>query len=237
MVTVESIDRTNHGITPEEVIPLLNKYGMLSRLAYEDIIEGAISQIHCSPSEIAIVFKRCQQYIQKAPTSELARREFLVLAIRKLKLEKFKRQKWSDRIPAYFARRKRQLDRVVYSIVTTKSKAVAREMYFRLIEGEQTITELSQDEPNSQIKVRGSIGWVELSTLPPVIGQQLSSLKVNSITAPFTVGNCYVILRLEKYVSAQCDRAMHQRLTDELFQQWMQQQLRQHQYHLVSDSG
>ena len=36
---IKSIDRT---ITAEDIIPLLNKYGMLSRLAYEDIIDRAI---------------------------------------------------------------------------------------------------------------------------------------------------------------------------------------------------
>ncbi|MDJ0570034.1 MAG: hypothetical protein QNJ53_13440 [Pleurocapsa sp. MO_192.B19] len=49
--------------------------------------------------------------------------------------------------------------------------------------------------------------------------------------------NCYIILRLEKYVTAQCNRAMHKRLRDELFNQWMQQQLTQQKYHLENTNS
>ena len=52
---IRSIDRV---ITAEEIIPLLNKYGMLSRLAYEDIIDRAISQIECTPQKLPLQTKK-----------------------------------------------------------------------------------------------------------------------------------------------------------------------------------
>ena len=227
---IRSIDRT---ITAEEIIPLLNKYGMLSRLAYEDIIDRAIAQIECTPQEIAIASGLWQHQQNKSKTSPLNKEEFLASAIRNLKIEKFKQQNFSDGLPAYFTRGKKQLDRVIYSLVKTKTQEVAREMYFRLIEAEQTFAELAQErKENLQIEASEAIGWVELGTLQPLIAQQLSTLQVNSVSSPIPIGKCYVILRLEKYLSAQCDRAMQKRLRDELFNQWMQQQLMKQKYHL-----
>ena len=225
---IKSIDRT---ITPKEIIPLLNKYGMLSRLVSEDIIDRAIAEIECTPQEIAIASKLWQHRQSKSKTAlgEIAS------AIRKLKIEKFKQQTWGDGIPAYFTRRKKQLDRVVYSIVKIKSTEIAREIYFRLIEGEQTFTELTQEyAEHPLVKVSEALGWIELGTVPSSIAQQLSSMKIDTISAPILIENCYAILRLDKYVSAQCDRLMEKRLINELFDRWMQQQLTQQKYHLVN---
>ena len=232
---IKSIDRT---ITSKEIIPLLNKYGMLSRLAYEDIIDRAIAKIDCTPQEIAVArgLWQHQQKRSQTPLGDIA------LAIRSLKIEKFKQQTWGDCIPAYFARRKKQLDRVTYSIVKTKQSEVAREIYFRLTEKEQTfaelIEELSQEcRGNPSIEASESIGLVELATLPPSIAKQLANLQTYSVSLPFAAENWFVIVRLEKYVSATCDRAMKKRLIDELFNRWMQQQLAQQKYHLQNTNS
>ena len=225
---IKSIDRT---ITPKEIIPLLNKYGMLSRLASEDIIDRAIAKIECTPQEIAIASKLWQHQQSKSETAFAN----IASAIRRLKIEKFKQQTWGDSIPAYFSHRKKQLDRVVYSAVKIKSREITREIHFRLIEGEQTFSELNQEyAEHPSIEVSEALGWVELGTLPSSIAQQLSSMKIDTISSPILVENYYVILGLDKYVSAQCDRAMEKRLINELFDQWMQRQLTQQKYQLVN---
>ena len=227
---IKSIDRT---ITAEDIIPLLNKYGMLSRLAYEDIIDRAIATIECTPQEIAIASKWQLRSNTQAT-------ENMASAIRKLKIEKFKQNTWGDRIPAYFARRKKQLDRVTYSIIKTKQKEIITEVHFRLIEQEQNFAELSaeftQECSLNPIEVSEAINS-EVGTLPPAIAHQLSTMKANTISAPLLVGDYYLILRLDRYISATCDRPMQKRLLDELFDRWMQQQLAHQKYHLENHSS
>ena len=226
---IKSIDRT---ITAEDIIPLLNKYGMLSRLAYEDIIDRAIAEIECTPQEIAIASKLLQhQRSDRNASGNIA------LAIRKLKLEKFKQKTFGNSLAAYFARRKKQLDRVTYSIIKTEQKEVIREAHFRLIEGEQNFAELSEQltpECSGTLVESEAVNSAELGTLPPAIAQQLSTMKAGTVSAPILVKNYYLILRLDRYVSATCDRPMQKRLLDELFERWMQQQLAHQKYHLES---
>ena len=227
---IKSIDRT---ITAEDIIPLLNKYGMLSRLASEDIIDRAIAKVECTPQEIAIAFKLLQhQQSDRNASGNIA------LAIRKLKLEKFKQKTFGNCLAAYFIRRKKQLDRVTYSIIKTKQKEVIREVHFRLIEGEQNFAELTEEltqECSGNPLVESEVvNSTELGTLPPAIAQQLSTMKAGNISAPILVENYYLILRLDRYVSATCDRPMQKRLLDELFERWMQQQLAHQKYHLES---
>ena len=232
---IKSID---HTITAEDIIPLLNKYGMLSRLACEDIIDRAIATIECTPQEIAIASKLWQHQQNKSPNAS----GNIASAIRKLKLEKFKQNTWGDRIAAYFARRKKQLDRVTYSIIKTKQKEVIREVHFRLMEKEQNFAELKEEfaqecAVNPLIEVSEAMNSVELGTLPSAIAGQLSTMKANTISAPILVGNYYLILRLDQYISAPCDRPMQKRLIDELFDRWMQQQLAHQKYHLENPNS
>lgn len=227
---IQSIDRT---ITAENIIPLLNKYGMLSQLAYEDIIDRAIATIECTPQEVAIASKLWQHQQNKSQNTS----DNIASALRRLKLEKFKQKTWGDLIPGYFVRRKKQLDRVTYSRIKTKQKEVIREIHFRLIEQEQNVAELREEftqsgQENPLIQVAEAINNVELGTLPLAIAKQLATMKANTISAPMLVGNYYVIVRLEQYASATCDRPMQKRLINELFDQWMQQQLAHHKYHL-----
>ena len=224
---VKSIDRT---ITAKDIIPLLNRYGMLSKLAYEDIIDRAIAEVECTPQEIAIASKLWQHQQSRAQTTF----GNMTSAIRRLKIEKFKQQTWGDLIPAYFARRKKQLDRVTYLMVKTKQREVAREVHFRLVEKED-FTELTQERSgDSLIEVSKAIDGVELGSLSPLIARELSTMKADAISTPILVENYYVILRLDRYVSVSCDRSMEKRLINELFDRWMQQQLTQQKYHLVN---
>ena len=227
---IKSCDQT---ITSTEIMPLLQRYGLLLQLAKEDIIDRAISQIQCTPSELAIA-SRLWQYQQTKSSDKESQRQLIALAIRKLKLEKFKRQRWKNQVPAYFARRRKQLDRVVYSLVKAKTIEVAREIYFRLIEGEQTFSALKADADDPNLITLEADGWVELGTLHPIIAKRLAHLEVGTIAAPQAVNQEYVIMRLENYQAAVCDRLMHQRLVNELFQVWLRGELIKQNYRFSS---
>ena len=67
------------------------------------------------------------------------------MAIRSLKLEKFKEAIWGGDLNSYFFQRKAQLDRVIYSIITTSEIGIAQEIYFRIQEGEQSFAELARE--------------------------------------------------------------------------------------------
>ena len=228
-IVIKSANRT---ITSPEIIPLLSKYGLLHRLAYEDIIEQAIASIKCTKQELVAAAKIWQPQIE-SQKQYLSSEEVLAFTIRNIKIEKFKQIMWGKHLSAYFISRKKQLDRVVYSCVQTQNKALAWELYFRLIEGEQTLSELAKEStPERPIAVELGIEPVELGSLTPAVIEQLTTLEANSFTVPLAVKESFVIFYLEKHIPAQCDRQTSIRLLNELFDRWMQQQLKEHQYHL-----
>lgn len=223
-------------IEDRELFPLLAKYGMLTQLAREIIIDRAIADIACTPEEEN--FARSRFYQQNQITSEervqdwlrqngMAAEQLDHLVLREIKLEKFKQQTWESKLESYFLQVKEQLDKVVYSLIRTKDAGIAQELFFRIQEGENTFAELAKEySQGAEAQTGGLIGPVELHVPHPQIGRMLASSKPGQLWPPTRIGDWIVILRLEKYLSCELDPPTRQRLRDDLFQQWLAVQLR-----------
>ena len=216
MNTIQIADRT---ITAEEIIPLLSDYQMLGKLRRELIIDRAIESISCSSLEEAEIEQKLAR--QHGSISEQVKSS----AIRQLKIEKFKQLTWGDKLQPYFIRRKRQLDRVVFSIIRTSKLELAQELYFRLQAKEASFADLAQKySQGSEAIVGGFVGPVELVSLPPALVQLLTTSQPQQI-CPMSQGEWQMIVRLEKTLPAKLDSSMRQKLLNELFELWLAQQL------------
>ena len=142
-----TIQVANQNITAEEIIPLLSDYQMLAKLRRELLIDRAIKSISCTAIEKTQIVQ--EFYRQKGLVSDTARDSWLkkhcmtseqieTLAIRQFKIAKFKQMTWGDKLGAYFIRRKKQLDQVVFSLIRTQKLELAQELYFRLQAKEQS---------------------------------------------------------------------------------------------------
>lgn len=227
-------DRT---ITAEEIIPLLAGYQLLTPLVRELLIDGATAAIDCTPEEIAQARK--QFFEQQQITSEEAKQSWVeqhkmtaaqldALAIRGLKVEKFKQTTWGHKLENYFLGRKAQLDRVIYSLIRNQDPGIIQEVYFRVQEGEQSLADLArQYSQGPEAETGGLIGPVELSTPHPAIAQMLRLSQPGQLCPPTRLGEWFVIVRLEKFIPAQLDAPMRQRLLNECFTTWLSEQLNQ----------
>lgn len=232
----------NQTLTAREIIPLLTRYQMLPQLLCGTLIDRAIADIECTDEEKTIACQRF--YRQHHLTTEVERQAWTVkhsmtqedietLATRQLKIEKFKLATWQDQLSSYFLRRKKQLDKVVYSLIRTKDKSIAQELYFRLEEREQSFAELArQYSQGSEAETGGLLGPVELGTLPQPLAQLLRCSQLGQISRPALFGEWVVIVRLEKFISAELDREMSQRLLNENFKNWLQTQLQEQGYQI-----
>jgi parvulin-like peptidyl-prolyl isomerase len=148
------------------------------------------------------------------------------MAVRQLKLEKFKEKTWGGDLNSYFFQRKSQLDRVIYSLITTSEIGIAQEIYFRIQEGEESFTELARKYAQGpEAQTDGLIGPIDLQSLHPTLVNILLKSQPQQLSQPTQIGNVILIVRLEKILPAQLDRSMRQRLLNERFNQWLQTQM------------
>ncbi|MBD3882759.1 peptidylprolyl isomerase [Phormidium tenue FACHB-886] len=224
-------------ITAEEVLPLMAGYQMLPQFVQEILIDQAIASIECSPEENAAA--RQQFYAQNQITNAEEQQTWLgrygmteaqleSLATREMRVEKFKQATWAPKLESYFLSRKNQLDRVIYSLIRTQDVGIAQELYFRILEGEQSFAELARTySQGPEAQTDGLIGPVELSVPHPTLAQLLSLSQPGQLNPPTRVGEWLVLVRLEKFIPAQMDDAMRRRLLNECFNTWLQEQLSQ----------
>jgi parvulin-like peptidyl-prolyl isomerase len=237
----------DRAITNEELIPLLKQYGILPQLLREIIIDSAIANLTLTPEENNQAYKQFYQQNQLSSESDLQewlqtrglnREQLDYLATRNIKLEQFKRSTWADKLQSYFLQRKAKLDRVVYALIRVKDICIAQELYFRIQEGEQSFSELAREySQGPEAQTGGLIGPVELGIPHPALANMLASVQPGQLLPPTTLGDWIVIVKLEKFMPAQLDEEMRQRLLNELFEYWLQTQLKENLQNLQTQSS
>ncbi|EKU97709.1 parvulin-like peptidyl-prolyl isomerase [Leptolyngbya sp. PCC 7375] len=208
----------------------LHQHQLLPRLVQEVVVDQAIEDIECDPeaaykkfcSQRNLLTEEQQQTWQAQ--NNLTQEQVYMLALRDAKIAKFKEDTWGNQTESYFLERKINLDRVLYSLIRTKDPSLAQELYFRLNDDGDSFADLARHYSEGQeAQTGGLIGPVELSVPHPMIGRMLSVSQPGQLWSPTPIGEWYVITRLEKFVPAQFDESMRQRLLDELFKKWLQE--------------
>jgi parvulin-like peptidyl-prolyl isomerase len=222
-------------LTAEQLLPLISKYRLVPQLAKEMLIEAAIKDYEITEAEHQDARDRfCQQqqlsndkdldlWLQQ---QQLGRDDLKNLIDRELQLRKFKTDKWETQVESYFCQRKSQIDRVVFSMIRVKEIDVAEEIYFRLVSEESTFVEQApRHSEGIEAKTKGISGPVEFGKLDPILANALITLQPLEVLPPLLIGEWWVVLQLETIIPAQLDEEMRQYLTEELFNQWIYEEV------------
>ncbi len=222
-------------ISLSELLTKLIDYQMLSSVVRELIIDEAIADIDISSDRTQqtleqffnqhqlITPEQKQQWLQKQGLTQTQLKRQIT---RQCKIEQFKQITWGKRLEGYFLQRKSQLDQVMYSLLRINEAMVARELYFRIEEGEQDFAEIARCySQGPEAQTGGLIGPVALSSPHPTIAKLLARHQLGQLLPLTRIENWFVIVRLEQYLPAQLDEAMEKRLLNELFNQWLQKEL------------
>ncbi|MDJ0696229.1 peptidylprolyl isomerase [Mastigocoleus sp. MO_188.B34] len=218
-------------VNRNEILLLLNQYGILPQFVREIMIDCAIAEIAIAEDEALGAYKKFYQQHQLDSEEDLqawlnargiSREQLEYIATRGLKLAKFQEQTWGNKLESYFLGRKQKLDRVVYSLIRVKDPYLAQELYFRVQEGEQSFSEIAREySEGPEAETGGLLGPVDLGVPHPALAKMLLRSKPGELLAPTRLGDWVVVVRLEKYLPAQLDEVMRQRLLSELFDQWV----------------
>lgn len=223
---------------PADRLPtLLEQYRLVPQLAREMILDRAIADHRISEDEQMEAIKRFYQQNQLNTDQDLEKwlqqqrlsREGLVTLIeRELRLQKFKTAKWKHLVESHFVQRKPQIDQVVFSMIRVKDVDVAEEIYFRILSQEATFPELAPRYSNGiEAKTKGISGPVELGRLDATLASALIIAQPEEVLAPMNISGWWVVIQLESLISAELDDPTRQRLTEELFTLWINEQTQQ----------
>ena len=143
-----------------------------------------------------------------------------------LRLKKFKQEKFGSNLETIFLGNKEKLDQVIYSLISTKSMEEANELYFQLDEDEASFSDLATKYSCGSEKDRnGVVGPIEMGKLRIDFSERLRVSNPGQLWPPFQIENFWMIIRLEKLISAKLDDNMNKRLIDDQYEVWINQQL------------
>ena len=230
-----TIQIQDHTITGEEIIPLLDNYRLLPQFLREVIIDLAIIDIEYTEAEFNHQYQEFIQQYQLDAAEKIqiwlnkmvmTKAQLDARIARKIKLDKFKQEQWGHQLESYFLERKLALEKAVFSLIRVKEEGIARELYHRLQEGENSFAELAKAYSlGKEANNNGLVGAVKLIDLHHILAQMLHRSQPGQLLSPKKIEDSWVIVRLEKYLPARLDKAMSERLLNELCDRWIEKQL------------
>ena len=143
------------------------------------------------------------------------------------KREKLKLSIVQPQLEEYFQQRKPALDAVVLSRISLNDYELAETLVSRLKEQESRFEELAREYSITNERsfggMMGAVGW---STIPDNLKVILQQTPPGQIVGPMEVEGGWCIFRVDEFLEASLDNPqVKQRLQNELFDQWLNQQL------------
>lgn len=219
---------------PDQLHAELRRHNLLLPLMKRRVIAEAVGETELSSALIDQA--RTQFYQQKGIASEDDLRSYLTsqgllqedldwqIAL-PLRIRAHCNNHYRHKAEAHFLTRKNQLDQVVYSLLRVQDRFLAQELYFRIEAKEANFADLAaQYAEGPEKKTNGIVGPVPLSQAHAALAERLRTSTPGILVPPFLIGNWWLVLRLESYTPASFDDATAERMAEELFNQWIQEE-------------
>ena len=144
------------------------------------------------------------------------------------KIEKLKVRITEADLPALFEQQKSALDQVELYYIIAANQAIAAEISHQLSQDGSHFESVARTyalaaEPQVSLVRRA----FNLAQLPENLRQAVQSANVHDTIGPLEVEQRWCIFRVEQFVPATLEGQLKQSLQDQLFQQWLDQQVQQ----------
>ncbi len=147
---------------------------------------------------------------------------FKVSLARKWKWENWCQNKFKNEIESYYLKKKKELDRITFSLIRLNNGDLARELYLRIKEKESTFNEIAKQFSLGKEKDNGGlIENLNPNLLHPSISKILFSSKEKELHKPLKIDNQYVILRLEKINFTTLNNETKKKLSNDLGEEYL----------------
>lgn len=218
---------------PPDALRLLAEHGLLRPLVRQILTAEAIADQPLSDDDrqqALVTFAQQRSLdnhdaLERFRIAQLLTPEALAQQVElPLRLQRHCGQHYRPKAEARFLQRKHQLDQVVYSLLRLQNEGLARELFLQLQEGEATFADLAgQYSEGPEQATRGIVGPVSMSQGHPQLVQRLRTAPVGVLQEPFRIEQWWLVVRLESLKPASFDEPMALQMSQELFEQWLEQ--------------
>ena len=218
-----------------ETLALLRRHNLLKTLVRAEILRKTVEPIELSKEQRDKVWNNFKEQ-NKLENTELLETYLKNNGVKEIDLhwqlelptrfQIYSQEHFQHKAEARFLARKEQLDQVVYSLLRLEDGYLARELYLRISGGEANFADLAANySQGPEAKTKGIVGPVPMTQAHPALSERLRTSQPGQLLQPFRVEQWWLVMRLERYEAAQFDDKTRQRMAEELFQEWLNQEL------------
>ena len=139
--------------------------------------------------------------------------------------QQFIRERFSPKAEARFLERKNELDQVVYSLLRLENSFLARELYLQIESGESNFADLAKRYAEGpERNTNGIVGPVSLTQAHPSLVEKLRVAQPGVLLEPFRIADWWLVVRLERYSPATFSDEISDRMCQEMFDAWIEEQ-------------
>ena len=219
---------------PGQVVGLLRRHNLLLSLVQRQLVAEAVEAVGVSAEERQILLNAYRQrnnlQDDGALQNHLRQRGLdqadLIWQLElPLRIPRHSQKLFGAKAEQRFLERKNSLDQVVYSLLRLKDRFLARELYMQISEGESDFAELAAKHAEGPERTtRGVMGPVPLTQAHPALAERLRTNAPGTLMEPFRIQEWWLVVRLERYLPANFDAEMNNKMCAELFEQWIQEE-------------
>ena len=217
-----------------ETLALLRRHNLLKPLVKAEILSKTVETVELSTEQRNQIWNNFKTK-NKLDTTELLEIYLKNNGLKEVDLRWqvelptrfriYSQEHFLHKAEARFLARKERLDIVVYSLLRLEDRYLARELYLRISGGEANFADLAAKySQGNEAKTKGIIGPVPLTQAHPALSERLRTSQPGQLLQPFRVDQWWVVMRLERYEAAQFDDNTRQRMAQELFEEWLNQE-------------
>lgn len=211
----------------------LGRYRLWKGLLRARLLDEVSASFEPEPDELETAWQGfCKNFQIDTATSEPVPDEFIgcppeqlkSCVERDLRIAKWKSTLFEPEARDRFNLRKPALDRVVYSLLRVKDAGLARELWFRIKEGEATFADLApRYASGNEIYTAGIVGPVPFGSMYPALAEILRPSPVGKLLKPIAVADWYLVARVDHHLPAEFDDSTKAQMIEELSQIWLEE--------------
>ena len=215
-----------------EALNYLDRIDLLKPLLKRELAEDILREVYIDPAIIESTILQIkeknkieteQQFINWLVKNNSSEEHFRNEIARPLKIEKYSKENFSLGLNNYYLKRKSDLDQVVYTLLRIKDPFKAKEIYFRVKDREEHISDLAKKySEGPESRTNGIVGPVPIKKGHPELENILRSMKPGELQGPINLANWWLIIKLESHIEAVLDEDLKRKLLTELFNNWLE---------------
>ena len=143
-------------------------------------------------------------------------------------LRRFADQHFGSGLEEQFLASRGAHDQIIYSLIRVRDPALARELWIRIEEKETTFAEAAQHFGEGPESARnGLIGPMSMGQLLPApLAKLVRSLQPGRVSAPKSMGEWHVLIRLEQLTPAKFDATMRAHMLQSTLDEFLGERVR-----------